>query len=307
MCELYSERKRRELGEAEVYLYNIFSAKFRNQCLHIISNLVQKMDKGNYARSSIWVYICENYAMEKGLKYLLDGHGYNKNGSVAYEFYFDNCSDSDFLDILEFTFRYYIANKELYDDLNVLDSRMLIENAINNLNKRLKENSLGYEYVNNEIIIKTNTFTHEAIIKPALKLLLDEKFRGAEEEYLKAFEHFKVGNNADAIINGAKAFESTMKIICEELNYPYDKQKDTSKKLIDILKSQLFFPTYLNAHMSGICTTLETGAPVIRNKLAGHGQGQEIQTITDEYVEYILNLVATNIILLYKRFKNKSL
>ena len=91
--------------------------------------------------------------------------------------------------------------------------------AADELNLRFKQHSLGYEFTNGEIIPKTNEVIHQQIIKPALKVLTDERFRGAEEEYLLAFEHFKTGNNKDAILNAGKAFESTIKTICKELEY----------------------------------------------------------------------------------------
>lgn len=47
----------------------------------------------------------------------------------------------------------------------------------------------------------------------------------------------------------------------------------------------------------------------MRNKKAEHGQGITVETISDEFAEYALNLVVTNIVLLvgiYKRGKGTS-
>jgi hypothetical protein len=53
---------------------------------------------------------------------------------------------------------------------------------------------------------------------------------------------------------------------------------------------------------------LETGLPVVRNKVAGHGQGNQIITILDEYTDYALHLAATNICFWYDYIgiKNKT-
>ena len=173
------------------------------------------------------------------------------------------------------------------------------------MNLRLKQHSLGYEFLNGQIIEKTNTVTHERIVKPALKLLTDEEFRGAKEEYLLAFEHFRNGNNEDAILNAVKSFESGLKTVCSGMGYPYDTAKDTTKKLIEILKQNAFFPSYIDNYMNGIGITLESGASTVRNKTAGHGQGAETQTLPDAYVEYALNLVATNLVFLYRIYQEK--
>lgn len=251
--------------------------------------------------------LCEIFAQEKGLKHISDCDDYYINSVDALECYIDECNSDDFLDLMDFIFGYFISDEKFKKRCYIyIDENNFFQDAIDELNLRLKQNSLGYEFLNGEIIKKTNTFTHENIVKPALKLLLDEDFSGAEKEYLLAFEDYRKGENANAILNAVKAFESTMKIICSKLGYAYDKDKDTAKRLIKILEDNDFYPTYLNNHMTNIRTTLESGAPTVRNKTAGHGQGTSIQNVSDEYVEYVLNLVATNIVFLYKIYNEKK-
>ncbi len=48
MKELFSQRYRDESGDPEVYIYNNFPEKFRNQCFHIIyGNTAQLGNKGS--------------------------------------------------------------------------------------------------------------------------------------------------------------------------------------------------------------------------------------------------------------------
>lgn len=70
------------------------------------------------------------------------------------------------------------------------------------------------------------------------------------------------------------------------------------------MESNGFYPSYLRNHISGILQTLNTGAPVLRNKTSGHGQGATVSDYPDEYVEYALNLVATNMIFLHRLYKS---
>ena len=208
---------------------------------------------------------------------------------------------------MDFIFGAFISNKDFQNKcIFFIEENNFFQKAIDELNWRLKQNGLGYEFINGEIIVKTNTMTHENVVKPALKILSDEEFRGAEKEYLLAFENYRRGENNNAILNAVKAFESAMKIICSGLGYEYDKDRATAKALINILKQNSFFPSYLNNHMDELRISLETGATTIRNKIAGHGQGASVQETEDMYVEYVLNLVAANIIFLYRIYRKKK-
>jgi len=181
-----------------------------------------------------------------------------------------------------------------------------IDKCIEELNYRFRQHNLGYEFVNGEVIRIDNKMLHQEVVKPALRLLYEEGFDGAEEEFRKAFEYKRNGDNKNAILEAGKTFESTLKTICDKKGYTYDKAKDTAKTLINILEYNNFYPSYMSAHMTSLRTTLETGLPVVRNKNAGHGQGSTVTPISDEFAEYALNLAATNIVFLvgiYKREK----
>ena len=100
--------------------------------------------------------------------------------------------------------------------------------------------------------------------------------------------------------------ESTLKVICAKMGYQFDKNTDTAKKLIDTLKANNFFPNYLSNHLNTLCAILENGTPTVRNKTSGHGQGEQIQNVSNELAEYELNLVATNIVFLVRIYHSKK-
>lgn len=303
MYNLYSRRKKDAQGNPEVFEYNHFPQSFRNQFFTIINGVLQKLGE-KYWDQDFAGELCKIFAQEKGLKYI-GNSPFSVNNLSALAWYIDECDDEDFLDLVDFIFGSFISNKEINGRFRIY-GKDIYQEAIDELNLRLRQKGLGYEFMNGKIIEKTNTVTHKNIIKPTLRLLLDEDFRGAEEEYLRAFENYRKGENKDAILNATKAFESTMKVICSGLNYEYDTNKDTAKQLIHILEKNGFYPAYLNNHIAGIRTTLESGAPTLRNKTSGHGQGTSVQDIPDSYVEYALNLVATNILFLYKLYQDKK-
>lgn len=301
MYTLYSQRLKDASGEPEVFKYNEFPPSFRNQFYTIVSNVLLHQDPA----LNLIPALCKVYAQEKGLK-SISGNNYPENNSLAaLQRYIDTCSSQDFLDFMDFIFGYFISNHKVQRAYCVFYDNFS-KDAIEELNLRLKQHQLGYEFTNGQIIVKTNTFAHKNIVKPSLVLLADEEFRGAEDEYLAAFDRFRSGQNKDAILNAAKSFESVMKTICLGLGYPFDEKRATIKPLVEILKNQSFFPAYLETHLSTICTALETGAATVRNKETGHGQGSHVETVGDEYVEYVLNLVASNIIFLYKLYQKKK-
>ncbi len=308
MFNLYSRRKRDAEGNPEIFIYDEFPTPFRNQFFTIIQNVFEQASKENRSFARAPEELCKMFAQEKGLKYIPGNFSILANSFEALEIYVDCCSDENFLDLMDFIFGVFVSNDKIHKQCYIFNrENNFFQDAIDELNLRLKQHSLGYEFLNREIIVKTNTVVHENIVKPTLKLLLDEEFRGAEEEYLLAFEHYRKSENKDAILNAMKAFESTMKTICSGLGYVFDKDKANAKQLIAVLEKNSFYPSYLNNHITNIRTTLESGAPTLRNKTSGHGQGTTVQNITDAYVEYALNLVATNIVFLYRIYKEKKL
>lgn len=313
MYKLYSERIKNKDGEPEVYIYDEFPEAFRNQVFYIMTDILDEL--GDCCCE--WDDLHDEFCREKGLKLLGDWNvtrgGYGKHNI---EQFISKASSPEFLDFLDFAF--YIFNGEgrevdvpqcyynifegsvknnNYDTI-IKEVNNGIDKAIAELNYRFKQHNLGYEFLKGEIIRIDNKVLHQEVVKPALRLLYEEGFEGAEEEFRKAFGYRRKGDNKNVILEAEKAFESTMKTICDKKSYTYDKEKDTAKKLIEILETNNFYPAYMSSHMANLRITLETGLPVVRNKKAGHGQGRAIEPISDEYAEYALNLAATNIVLL---------
>lgn len=277
MYKLFLERIRNRDGEPEVYIYDEFPEAFRNQVFYIMADVLDQYE--GYG-GGLWGYMHDTFSREKGLKKL----GRHDQGLERYnvETYTNVSSQEDFLDLVDYMFHLFdVGCRDIHPQYNYdLDTNALVDKAVEELNYRFKQHNLGYEFVNGEIIRIDNKMIHQEIVKPALRLLYEEGLDGAEDEFRKAFEYRRKGDNKNAILVAGKSFESTMKTICDKKNYTYDKAKDTA----------------------------ETGLPVVRNKTSGHGQGSTIEQISDEFAEYALNLAATNIVLLvgiYKRGKDE--
>jgi len=310
MYKLFSERKKEQQGLVnDVYIYNSFPEQFRNQFFAILKRLFNENKIREYAEcrgwsinTDIWGPLCESFAQEKGLKAIYYRNGSLPNTSSAFEYYADRAENEDFLDLLDFSFSAFIDCEEVRE----VFGDEAVNDAIEELNYRLKQHSLGYEFIDGHLIEKTNEHIHKEIIKPTIHLLSEKEFEGANEEFFNAFECYKQGDNKGAIINAEKSLESTLKVICTKMGYQFDKNTDTAKKLIDTLKTNNFFPNYLSNHLNTLCAILENGTPTVRNKTSGHGQGEQIQNVSNELAEYELNLVATNIVFLVKIYQSKA-
>ena len=84
--------------------------------------------------------------------------------------------------------------------------------VIAELNARLQEAALGYEYVGGVIIRKKDSeFIHKEAVLPALLLLKDHRFDAADKEFREAHEAFRQGRLEDCIVNCGKALGKRLK------------------------------------------------------------------------------------------------
>jgi hypothetical protein len=173
-------------------------------------------------------------------------------------------------------------------------SRTSPDAAIEELNERFKEHGVGFQFSQGQILRIDSEFTHQEITVPALKLLEQPYLAGANEEFLTAHEHYRHGRYKECLNECLKAFESTMKAICHKRKWAYN-QTDTAKALIKTCEDNGLFPVFLESHLTGLRTSLESGVPTARNKTSGHGQGVVPITVSEQFAGYVLHLAAANI------------
>ncbi len=179
------------------------------------------------------------------------------------------------------------------------------DDAIEELNCRFKEHGVGYQFTNRKIIHINSEYIHAEIVKPGLKLLNQQHYAGAQQEFLKAHEHYRKGNAKEALNECLKAFESTMKAICEKKGWSYNK-KATAKSLIQVCFKNELIPLFWQNHYSFLRKQLETSVPPGRNELSGHGQGTNPVTVPNHLVAYMLHMTASAIVFLAEAEKNLS-
>ena len=171
--------------------------------------------------------------------------------------------------------------------------------GIAQLNRRFQERGVGYRYADGQIIRIDSEFAHSEMVTPALLMLSDPMYEGANAEFLKAHEHYRTGDYKGCLSECLKAFESCIKSICGQRGWDYS-NRTTASGLIDIVLRNGLVETFMQEHFTGLRQTLVGGAPTLRNKLSGHGQGREEVPVPEYIAAYALHLTASNILFLAK-------
>jgi hypothetical protein len=312
--DLYSKRKKRaERGnQPEVYQYTNLPVEFRRQVVYIWSAAIGSYrEEQQYIVSEplvgrLWHSIHNSVAKELGLFNLGSEHRHPFEQCKA--FLLDpNTPIEHLLDLIEFTFRFIdtyipelLQNPQYSDQL---DPSQIPNEAISELNRRFREHEIGYQYNNGQIVRVDSSFIHAEVVVPALSLLSSQQFKGAEQEFRNAHEHYRKEEYEDAILDAQRAFESTMKIICDKCEWSYE--KGNASELIDVVLENELIPKYLKNHLSGLKSVL-IGVATIRNKTSAHGKGTEIIDVPEHLVAYVLHLVASNIVFLVEAYKAKQ-
>lgn len=301
--DLFSKRQKRLKGEVpDVFSYDTIPQPLRVQIVHIIKDTIghDKYSSDHHAHDA-YEFLQQTLTREYGVFVLGKSHHDSYEEQVL-NLLLQSPDTDKVIDVIELSFRYidYYLRNHFSQYSQSSNSKINPDEASNELNERFKEHGIGYSFDGGEIIRIDSTYIHSEITKPVIALLWNHKFKGANEEYLKAHEHYRHGRNKECLTECLKAFESTMKIISTEKKWVFN-QTDTSKKLIQVCFQNGLVPTFTQNQFTSLQNLLESGIPTIRNKLGGHGQGQTPQKVDDEMTRYALNLTGTNIIFLVEQ------
>ncbi len=306
--DLFSKRQKKIRGEvSDVLTYDNIPEKLKVQILQIIREaigIVKKTEVFDYGYTDYaqhYYHFIHNVLCKEYGEFSL-GKRHENNQESIFNFFLTAEDTEKILDVVEVSFEVIGQdiknNYHLYlDHTNVA---ITPDEAISELNQRFKENAIGYQFIGGEIIRVDSTYAHSEITKPTIALLQDKNFAGANEEYLKAHEHYRHGRNKECLAECLKAFESTLKIICKEKGWAFS-QNDTSSKLIQTCFDNDLIPSFSQSQFASLRSLLESGIPTIRNRLGGHGQGQVPQKVDDEITRYAINLTGANIIFLIEQ------
>ena len=315
--KLFSDRMKKFRGEVpDVYQTASLPNKVRVQIAQIIEEVVgnyNKCEPSSYSRNfvtssrSIYMRVIRILKKERG-EYSLYPNSSESDPIHELINFFLHCEDPEqAMDVVELIFR------EVEGDIQEQGITYVKENgtiqlaceAIEELNYRLREAGVGYQYESGQIISVQTEHIHQEIIKPVLRILAEKDFEGVNDEFRKAHAHYRKGRFKESLSECLKAFESTIRVIGTKRKWQIG-DKDTAQKLISYCFSEKLIPQYLQSQYSAIRALLESGVPTIRNRESGHGQGNAV-TETPEYLAaYMLNMTASTIIFLYRAHKSQK-
>ncbi len=316
--DIYSKRQKKLRGDVpDVFIYDDLPNGLRVQIIHIVSDTIGMAQ--HYCDSNMYDYVLLNkpcrdiyksiveiLCREYGVFHLnSDQSNRNGYGEELFRFLIEQQDVEKVIDAIEVVFQ---CVGIIYAQLDILNRShrafKQVEDAIEELNERFLESGVGFRYADGKIIRIDSEFIHTEVVKRALMLLHQKQYAGAQEEFLKAHEHYRNGDFKEALEECLKSFESLMKSICAKNKWPYS-DKDTAKQLIDICFQNRLVPEFWQCHYSALRSMLESGIPTGRNKLAAHGQGEEITVVPRHIVAYMLHMTASTIVFLAEAESNK--
>jgi Domain of unknown function (DUF7014) len=317
----YSRRQPRKPVEPHTVLARLYIEpgprhEFRIQVLQNLEAVIGVRRPVNWTRtnnfgevvtpSTIWKAILAAVEHEYGFSLSGDRDDTARN-SFADWFLREDQPNTYILSAMEFAFR--IASHAAPAIASYQDeyhSRMTVEQAVADVNERFKQHDLDYFLDPESLTIRAvdSEFLHVEVVTPALTLIRQSGFQGAESEFTRALEHHRHNRQEEAIADALKAFESSMKQICDERGWAYDPHKDTAKALIGIMIHNELVPKWVVEQFSHLRMVLETGTPTARNKTAGHGAGSAPRTVPPYVAAYALHTAGANIVFLIEAHKD---
>lgn len=304
VVDIFSKKQKRLRGEVpDVYQYDDLPDELRVQVIRILEDALGKPSKGAFGQfaypdggEEAYAFLHETLCREYGV-FVLHQQAKSHYEAVTY-FFLQTEKTEEAIDVIQLSFQLIEQRLDTPVYLNISP-----ETAVSELNHRFREHGVGYQYEIGQIIRVDSQYLHSEAVKPALMMLSDPMYEGANAEFLSAHEHYRAKKYKECLNDCLKAFESCIKTICYMHGWNYQ-EGDTINRLINIIFEKNLIPNFMQSHYSALRNTLEAGVPTLRNKLGGHGQGTQEVPVPEYIATYALHLTASNILFLAQANKN---
>ena len=301
---LFSKKQKKLRGDVpDVYTYDDLPSSLRVQIVHIWTDALGSKD--DYRKCpgdvrSAYQIIVETLCREYGLFELPNGRRRHDDRMYLDELVNFLLQENDIektIDAIDLSFKIINLYTRTFSYLHRNNASELADNAIEELNNRFKEHGVGFQFVENEIIRIDSELLHVEAVRPALRLLNNKDYQGAQQEFLSAYEHFRHGKNKESLTDCLKSFESTMKSICDKRKWIYQPNA-TAKVLIQVCFDHDLVPLFWQQQLGSLRSMLESSVPTGRNKLSGHGQGASTVSVPGYLAAYMLHMTASTLVFL---------
>ncbi|HSD57047.1 MAG TPA: hypothetical protein VLB04_02610, partial [Methanotrichaceae archaeon] len=196
--DLFSKGQKRSRGEMpDVYQYKTLPVELRVQIIHIFRDAFGDLDgyEGRTARYA-FKFIHEALCREYGV-FRLDGENVS-NFEAVVNFLLKTQEIDKAIDVVELTFKYIdrVVRENQYPYKNC---KLSPDDAIAELNHRFREHGVGYQYESGMMMRVDSQLIHEEIVRPALSMLSDPMYEGANAEFLSAHAHYRTGKYKECL------------------------------------------------------------------------------------------------------------
>lgn len=275
--DLYSRRNKKLIPE--IYEYDDIPLNIRIQLIHIIKEGIGDHYRGGKNLSEqAYEFIVKEMREEKGV-FSLTGKFTRTYMEELFLWIQEESQIEHLLDGLELCAHAIINYIAKYSQ--EYGAAEECEKKIARFNARLREGGIGYQYEGGEIIKVNSQFLHAEIVVPVLMLISDSKFESVEKEYRMAHKYFREGDYEGCLVECAKAFESTLKIIGKERGWKVN-ENATASALVSAAFSNNFIPNWMQTAFQGLRSLLESSVQTTRNRMGGHGAGVEVRKVSEQ-------------------------
>lgn len=303
IIDLFSKRQKALRGELpDVYTYEKLPQELRVQIVHILRDYLGNEEEAYHSGKMVagaYQFIVDTLCREYGT-FRLPGARDRTNQDYVTELFNFLLQEQDVertLDAVELAARLIDVHTRKWQYRQHQDADEEATAALAELNERFKLAGVGYRYEHGNMIRVDSELLHAEVIKPALALLHDGKYKGAQAEFLLAFEHYRHGRTKEALAECLKTLESVMKTIAKSKKWSHEPNA-TAKPLLDLMFQKELVPQFWAQHFSGLRAMLESGIPTARNRLGGHGQGAEVVSVPEHFVAFAVHQTAAAVVFL---------
>lgn len=302
IIKLFSQRQMEsELsGSQDVFQYDVASPKLRVQIQQILVDAIgpefeiDPYSFGSYEHNpAAWKEIQSILLREFGKHWLADKYVTACQDVLQF---IGTCTTEEFIDTLEVCCIYISKVITRFDEYGrgQRGIRQKPSEAVEEINHRLFQANLGFSYGEGVICRADSEFTHQELVKPALRFISRKGYEVAREQFLEAHKSYRNGDFEQAIVSAGKAFESTLKAVCTKKKWPYDASARASD-LLKVAKRNELWPAYLDRSFDQLVSTLSSGLPEVRNNSGAHGRGPNDNSVPGYVTSFALNLCASKI------------